>query len=486
MSGFERLTYAQLNARVNQFANALLNLGIQSGARVAVLLKNCNACVIAYFGAIKAGACMVPLNFRLSGHELAYILNDCQAQALVFGAEFGSVINSNEGAFSSVEHYICMGNTFKEILGKSAPVEEPILASKITENDLAILMYTAGTTGFPKGVMLSHKNLLSNAINTIVTLVSPHFEDIYLMVLPLFHAAAFGVSIRLFIAGSTQVLHDAFDPVRTLETIQKERISWVSFVPTMITKLLEVPNLARYDLSSLRIISYGTSPISLPLLRRMLDAFHCEFNQGFGQTEHSPVISFLTSADHVMDVPGKEILLKSVGRPIFNVQVLIVDLNGHEVSVGDVGEIIARSDSVMQGYWNKPDLTSEALQNGWLHTGDLGKIDARGYIFIVDRKRDLIKSGGEKIFPKEVENVLYSLPEVAECAVIGVPDDKWGEIVKAFIALREGTSLTPEAILQKCKQQLADFKKPRQIVFLKELPKNAAGKILKYRLKELA
>ncbi len=484
------MTFAQYNAKTNQFANALLNLGIQPGARVAVLLKNCNACLIAYFGAIKTGACTVPLNFRLSGPELAYILNDSQTQVLVFGAEFVPLVNNNRDNFSSVESFICVGNLakgtleFNELLG-CASSNEPSLTKTITENDLAILMYTAGTTGFPKGVMLSHRNLLSNAISTIVTLVSPHFEDIYLMVLPLFHAAALGVAVRLFIAGSMQILHDAFDPVRTLEAIQKERISWVSFVPTMITKLLDVPNLAHYNLSSLRIISYGTSPISPTLLRRMLDAFHCEFNQGFGQTEHSPVISFLTSADHVMDAPGKEILLKSVGRPIFNVQVRIVDLNEVDVARGQVGEIIAQSDSVMKGYWNKPDLTAEALRNGWLHTGDLGKVDERGYIFIVDRKKDMIKSGGENIFPKEIENVLYSLPEVAECAVIGIPDDKWGEIVKAFIALREGTSLSPETVLEKCKQQLADFKKPRQIVFLKELPKNAAGKILKFKLKEI-
>ncbi len=433
---------------------------------------------------------MVPLNFRLSGPELAYILNNCQAQVLVFGVEFLPLVKTNRGSFSSVVHFICVGKNseeideFNDVLGRASPGEPP-LSKSMTENELAILMYTAGTTGNPKGVMLSHKNLLSNAIDTIITLVSPHFEDIYLMVLPLFHAAALGVAIRLFIAGSTQVLDDTFDPVRTLETIQKERISWVSLVPTMITKLLEVPNLSRYDLSSLRIISYGTSPISPTLLQRLMDSFHCEFNQGFGQTEHSPVISFLTSADHNIDTPSKEILLKSVGRPIFNVRVRIVDLNDNVIPTGEVGEIIAQSDSVMRGYWNKPELTAETLRNGWLHTGDLGKVDERGYIFIVDRKKDMIKSGGENIFPKEIENFLYTLPEVAECAVIGAPDEKWGEIVKAFIVLKEGASLNSEAILHKCKGHLADFKKPRQILFLNELPKNAAGKILKYKLKEM-
>ena len=484
----ERLTFAELGSKVNQFTNALLALGLKHGDRIAIILRNSLSQVIAYFGPPKVGLCTVPLNFRLKGPEIAYILNDCEAKVLVYGNEFATTIEENKHDFTTIEHYICVNPIAGDDLDFAAMLEnassaEPPDQEQLRDSDLSFILYTAGTTGFPKGVMLSHSNLLSNAISTIVTLASPRFEDVYLMVLPLFHAAALGVEIRLLIAGAAQVLHESFDPVKALQAIQDERISWVSFVPTMIVGLLQVPELASYDLSSLRIISYGTAPISPVLLQQMMDVFHCEFNQGFGQTEHSPAISYLTSADHVMDTPGKEILLKSVGRPIFNVQVRIVDDDDNDVETGQTGEIIVKSDSVMQGYWNKPDMTEEALKNGWLHTGDLGRLDEQGYIFIVDRKKDMLKSGGENIFPKEIEHVIYEMPEVQECAVVGVPDDKWGEVVKAVIVLKEGESLTAEDVVERCAQSLAGFKKPRIVEFMPELPKNAAGKVLKYLLK---
>jgi len=487
----ERLTFSEFGAKVNQFANALLALGLKRGDRVAIILRNCPSQVIAYFGPLKVGLCTVPLNFRLKGPEIAFILNDCEAKVLVYGYEFAPTIEEFKPDFATVEHFLCLNPLAGDALDFSALLEgarseEPPGQEQLRDSDLSFILYTAGTTGFPKGVMLSHSNLLSNAISTIVTLASPRFEDIYLMVLPLFHAAALGVEIRLLVAGAAQVLHESFDPVKTLQAIQDERVSWVSFVPTMIVGLLQVPELTTYDLSSLRIISYGTAPISLALLQQMMDAFHCEFNQGFGQTEHSPAISYLTSADHVMDAPGKEILLKSVGRPIFNVQVRIVDDDDNDMENGQTGEIIVKSDSVMQGYWNKPELTDESLKNGWLHTGDLGKLDEHGYIFIIDRKKDMIKSGGENIFPKEIEHVIYRMPEVLECAVVGFPDDKWGEVVKAVIVLKEGESITAEDVVERCVQSLAGFKKPRIVEFVQELPKNATGKILKYLLKNKA
>jgi long-chain acyl-CoA synthetase len=488
ISGTERMTFSEFGSKVNQFANALQALGLNRGDRVAVLLRNCPSQLVAFFGTLKAGLVVVPVNFRLKAPEIVYILNDCGARVIVFGKEFAASIEENKAAFATIEHYICMndedGNyiTFSTFIDQQSTAEAPN-QEESRDNDLCFILYTAGTAGFPKGVMLSHSNLLSNAINTIVTLASPRFEDVYLMVLPLFHAAALGVEIRLLVAGASQVLHESFDPARTLQTIQDEHISWVSFVPTMIVGLLQVPDLSSYDLSSLRIISYGTAPISPVLLQQMMTAFHCEFNQGFGQTEHSPAISYLTSADHVMDAPEKEILLKSVGRPIFNVHVRIVDGNDNDVNVGQTGEIIVKSESVMQGYWNKPGLTAEALKNGWLHTGDLGKIDGRGYIYVVDRKNDMIKSGGENIYPKEIEHVLHAMPEVLECAVVGVPDDTWGEVVKAYIVLKKGKMLTANAVMDHCVRNLAGFKKPRIVEFVQELPKNAAGKILKYLLK---
>jgi long-chain acyl-CoA synthetase len=346
------------------------------------------------------------------------------------------------------------------------------------------LFYTSGTTGEPKGVMLTHRNMLSNIANSqgIYEYLS---SDIYLHAAPMFHLADGAAVFTHTSNGATQAFIPRFDPKHVLETIARERVSLILLVPTMINFLLNHPDLDSYDLSSLRHVTYGASPIAPDLLRRAMKAFACGFGQGYGLTEASPLLTVLSQEDHAITDEKSERRLASCGKPVPGVEVRVVREDGSDARPGDVGEIIARGPNIMVGYWKRPEDTKEVLGDGWLHTGDLATVDEDGYIYLVDRKKDMIVTGGENVYSTEVEAVLYSHPSIKEAAVIPVPDADWGEAVHACVVLRDGKQTTAEELVEFCRERLANYKVPRSIEFIEgELPKGGTGKILKKQLRE--
>ncbi|MGH9388956.1 MAG: class I adenylate-forming enzyme family protein, partial [Vicinamibacteria bacterium] len=352
------------------------------------------------------------------------------------------------------------------------------------EDEIAHLYYTSGTTGNPKGVMLTHRNVVSNAKHQLAE--KPwHEGDVWLHAAPLFHLAdawaTFVIPWRL----GLQVCVPVFEPKSVLEAIAKERVTQTILVPTMINALVNEPTVSSYDLSSVRFMMYGASPMPVELLRKAIPALGCEFYQGYGLTETSPLLTALHPEDHVLEGPSERVRrLASCGREITGVRVRVVREDGKEVAPGEVGEIVASGPNIMKGYWRNPDATREAIVEGWFHTGDLATRDEDNYIFIVDRKKDMIISGGENIYSTEVENVLYAHPGVLDAAVIGIPDEKWGERVLAVIVLREGAQATAEELIGFCQSKIAGYKIPRQVEFRRELPKTGSGKIAKREIRD--
>jgi acyl-CoA synthetase (AMP-forming)/AMP-acid ligase II len=360
------------------------------------------------------------------------------------------------------------------------PPDEP--AADVEPDDPCILFYTSGTTGWPKGAIHTHRGLVAEA-SIAHRGLNP--DDIVLCVMPLFHVGGSAAHlIPAFSAGATMVVHRKFDETEVLEAIEKERVSYVFLVPTMILRLLEHPAFDDYDLSSLRAVGYTGAPMPVDALRRGIARFGEVFFQELGQTE-TLGMTVLRREEHKLDGSPKTLRrLESVGRPLREGELRIVDDRGKDVPVGEPGEIVARTERMMQGYWRMPEETAVALRGGWLHTGDVGKMDEDGYIYLVDRKKDMIISGGENIYSREVEEVLYMHPAIFEAAVVGVPDDKWGESVKAVVVLREGMHASEEEIIEFCREHLASYKKPRSVEFCAELPKTASGKIRKDVIRE--
>ncbi|HET8911357.1 MAG TPA: AMP-binding protein, partial [Ktedonobacteraceae bacterium] len=367
-----------------------------------------------------------------------------------------------------------------------AKTEEVWLVPQIYENDVAGLFYTSGTTGIPKGVTLTNRNIVANALQGLAS----HFATqtvTYLHSIPMFHISA-GVSTWMaFWLGGTHVVQKQFDPKSTFELIKHERVTQVTWVPTMITMLLSDPGVAEADFSSLERINYGASPISPTHLREAIEVFDCDFLQAYGTTEAAPLLTVLTPDDHRQAISGgaKEARrLLSCGREILGVSVRVVDPRGAEVGPEEVGEVIVRGANLMSGYWEKPDETKMVFRDGWYYSGDMGKFDEDGYLYLVDRKRDMIISGGENIYSIEVENALSSHPAVLECAVVGVPDEYWGEAVKAFVVLVPGKSVTMDDLIYHCRTVIAGYKCPRFLDFVEDLPKSGAGKVLKRELRD--
>jgi long-chain acyl-CoA synthetase len=345
------------------------------------------------------------------------------------------------------------------------------------------LFYTSGTTGEPKGVMLTHTNVIANVRHVEASYrYTP--DEIYLHSAPMFHLADGAAVFTNAARGSTQVFIPRFDPVATLATIERERVTHALLVPTMINFVLQVPNLADYDLSSLAHVTYGASPIAPDVLRRAMQAFGCNFGQGYGLTEAAPLLTVLNADDHRRAIEGDERLLASCGKAVPGVEVRVVDVDGNDVKPGEVGEIIARGPNIMRGYWRRDDDTASAVIDGWLHTGDLATVDEEGYLYLVDRKKDMIVTGGENVFSTEVEAVLYAHPAVKEAAVIPVPDAQWGEAVHACVALKDD-QVSADELIEFCRPRLASYKVPRSVeIIAGELPKGGTGKILKKQLRE--
>ncbi|MBE9569805.1 MAG: long-chain-fatty-acid--CoA ligase [Proteobacteria bacterium] len=484
----QRLTFKAFNEKANQLANALIATGLQQGDRVAILNHNTLRYALSFFGIWKAGGIAVPLNNLFKARELEFLINDSGAKIILLGDNYVELAESMRPNLKSVEKYICFDAAREDMalfdaLLEPHSSEEPRVS--LSEESCASIVYTSGTTGIPKGVMLSHRNHLADTRNTVIE-ISLKPMDRALNLLPFYHTGGICIMLRHMYVGNTQVLMKAFDPKKTLETLEKEKISIVFLVPTMLTVVLQVPNIEQYDLSNLRMVLYGAASMPVELLKKAFDIFECEFLQIFGQTEGGPCMTILRPEDHHVEGPPNQVKkLGSAGRSIINFEVKVVHESGKEVKPGEVGEIIGRGDNVMMGYWNRPDETAETIKRGWLYTGDLATVDEEGFIYIVDRRKDMISSGGQNIYPREIEELLYTHPAVLEAAVIGVPHSYWGETVKAIVSLKKGIKVTKEEIIHFCKENLASYKKPTSVEFMDSLPKSAQGKILKNVLREM-
>jgi acyl-CoA synthetase (AMP-forming)/AMP-acid ligase II len=484
-----RLTWRQLDERIDRLANGLRALGIAPGEHVAILSLNNHRYVELYYGAARAGLVVVPLNWRLPPEELAWVVEHSDAVALVSdgamadaAAQVRALAPGLRGAIS-LDGPAAPGVTdYEELLQRSSPARH---VGPRDEDAMCMLMYTGGTTGRPKGVMISHRNLLTAALGcALAGSIRP--TDSTLMVLPLFHIALWPVVALHYVGGRVAVL-PRLDLAEALETIQRERVTHINVVPTILTFLVGFPDVERFDLSSLRLLTYAGAPITLPLLLDVKQKFPAlELSQGYGLTEAASLVSLL-DADAHRDA-GTELglrRLRSAGREALTTAVRIVGLDGREAAPEMVGEVHARGANVALGYWKDPQLTASTLRDGWLCTGDLGYLDRDGFLFIVDRKNDLIITGGENVYPRQVEDVVAAHPAVQECAVIGAPDPVWGEAITAVVALRPGAEATAEELVAFCASRLAGYMKPKRVVFVDELPKTPVGKITRRAVREL-
>lgn len=478
----ERLTYKRLNERVNRFANALRKTGYKKGDRLAVLSENTHKYLEIYFAAAKLGMSVTPLNFRLSDAEIEHIIIDSESACLLVGDGYDNRAWAMKDNLSHIRDWITLDNRkegflFYEDLIQEASDKEP--AIRVDENDMAILMYTGGTTGSPKGVMMSHRNLMTSFINNALTLEFSS-KDATCFVLPLFHVA-FWPAMSLLLCGGKVVITRKPDLGEILTLISKEKCTHMNAVPTIYGWLLQMPDLDTYDLSSLRCMSYAGSPMPREVLKRCISKFGPIFEQAYGSTEVLG-LTWLRAEDHVLEGDRSKLLV-SAGKEMLCSEVRVVDENDIPVKAGEIGEVVVRGKLVMKGYWKNPELTANTVRNGWHHMGDMGYLDEDGYLFLVDRKADMIVTGGENVYPKETEDVLYEHAAVMECAVVSAPDEKWGERVQAVVVLKSGMSATEEELMVHCREKLAGYKCPKKIEFWDELPKTAVGKILRKDVK---
>lgn len=489
IDGEESLTYGALNRRVNRLANALSELGIEKGDKIAFMGKNCHQFVEFYFACAKGGFVSVPVNARFSSEEASYIVNHSEAVAIICSDDTKAIVKNMRTATDRVKLLISTGNDGGEFLSYEgilahSPDDEPM--REVTPDSVAMIMYTSGATGLPKGVVATQRNIMANT-NTMCLELRIVPEDVTVLVMPLYHNGGFWPIMSHVYRGATIVLLPHFDLEKMLRAIEEYKVTLLNLVPTMLLRMVSHPGLQACNLESLRLIMYAGAPIPLEQLKKAMKILGPHrFYNGLGCTEASGALISLPTAEHAVEGPmaGK---LGSVGKDAMGVEIAIVDQEGKEVPAGIVGEIIGRGDNIAQGYWKMPKETAEVFRNGWLYTGDMGYRDEDGYIFIVDRKKDIIISGGENVSSREVEEVLHQHPGVREATVIGVPDEEWGEAVKAIVVPEpESLGTLREAdLIEFCKARLAGYKKPRSVDFVGELPKNAAGKIDKARLKSL-
>jgi len=488
--GGETVTFEGFNGRVNSLVHGLRSLGLKKGDGIGILSWNCLEFADVTGAAMKGGFIVSPFNSRMQVAELEYIINYSEVKALFVGPEFIEATERLRPRLPNVRHYICLegeaaGMTSHRRLLAAFPTDEPDV--DIKEEDPFIIFFTSGTTGVPRGAVYSHGRKLAEARNKALQVgLKPGLKHV--MILPLFHIGGWSHFWAFFYVGGSNVImpKGTFDPERTLKTIQDEKATDIHIVPTHLVSFLTVPDIRRYDLSSLQRIWYAASPMPTELLRKGIAAFGEVFAQGYGQSESGPDIAILSRESHSVlnKSPEEQKVLASAGQPCMGVHARIVDDGGRDVEPGVVGEIVVQSKSIMVEYWKRPDETRQAIIDGWLHTGDMGYYDERGFIYIVDRKKDMIITGGENVYPREVEEVLYRHPAVMGASVIGVPDEKWVERVHAVIVLKEGNKATEDEMIAFCKQQLARYKAPRSVEFAESLPKNPQGKILKREIRE--
>ena len=489
--GDRQITYREVLAETHRLAHALIAAGLQAGDRVAILSKNSIEYFFMYFAAAKVGVVPVPLNYRLAPPEWAYILNDAGARILFAAGDYPREVESIRGELKTIEHFIEIDDgevitsgwrPFSDYV-KGHPETSP--KCDVHPDDDLFQLYTSGTTGHPKGAVLTHRAVSTHVLAMALAHNIQPGERL-LLVAPVFHVAALNAgAFPCLAAGGCLYIQADFKPTEVVRAMSEAQIGIAILVPAMIQACLNaVPDAAQRNYEQLRLIHYGASPIAEATLRKAIETFKCEFSQGYGMTEMSAAIAILSWPDHQRALQDKPELLLAAGRPVLGTEVQIVDLDDNPLPNGVIGEVLVRGPQLMKGYWKHPEATAQALRGGWMHTGDAGILDDEGYLFIQDRVKDMVVSGGENVYPRIVEEALFKHPAVAEAAVIGVPDEKWGETIKAIVVLREGMTATEDDIIDFCRGKLGGFERPRSVDFVEALPRTSSGKVLKRVLRE--
>jgi len=488
-----RLTYGTALERVRRLATSLRDLGVKPGDRVATLQTNSNQFIESYYATATLGATFVPLNYRAKQPEIEYMVTAAEVKVLFIGDRYVDQIKQLQPSFTSVRHYVSMEDArpemlyFEDLVNNGSP---DIDDAEVDESDVSILMYTSGTTSLPKGVMLTYGDFTNYVVGT-VEMADGTPRGVSLLCAPLYHIAGTANIMTAIWAGRKIVVLRQFDPKEWLAAVQNEKVTHAFVVPTMMKQLIDHPDFAKFDLSSLQNLSYGGAPMPFPVIRRAIEVFSKStgFVNAFGQTETTSTLTVLGPDDHRLDGPPAEVernlkRLTSVGKPLPDVEVRVLNDDNKDLPANEIGEVVIRTPRVMKGYAGQENATAALLDaDGWLHTRDMGYLDEDGYVYLVGRKDDIIIRGGENIAPAEIEAVLHAHPSVDEAAVIGVPDVDWGQKIAAFVALRPGKTTTADELTEFCRHRLASFKKPELIRFIDALPKNPLGKILKKELK---
>jgi len=495
LDGEHSYSYRQIGVRVAGLARFFQNCGIQPQDRISILEINSHAFLEVYYAAAGIGAILNPLNYRLAAGEIACILKDAGSRWLIAGTRFADLVIGLLKERVPLEGILWIGETprssisirchsYEDMISANAGDFEPV---SVDENRVAHLYYTSGTTGRPKGVMLTHKNVCSHALGTIAELKLVD-SDVWGHVAPMFHLADAWATFAISWVGGRHVMVGQFEAEAVMATIEKQKITLSNLIPTMLNLMIKHPRVGEYDFSSLRQILSGGAPIAPELVRSIMKTLGCDYVQTYGMTETSPYLTFSILKDHLKVLPP-DVQLKyksKTGRPAIGVNLKVVNDQGLPIAADEqqVGEIWVQGDTITPGYWNQPAETARAFAGGWLRTGDLATLDSEGYVNIVDRKKDMMVTGGENVYSTEVENVLYMHPKILEAAVFGVPDERWGEAVNAAVVLKAGESASEDEIIRFCKKHQASYKAPKAIHFMDELPKTGSGKIFKKGLRD--
>ena len=496
ISGEGRYTYAQFKDRVDRLASGFISIGICKNDKIAVIHKNCHRFLEAYFAAAKIGAILVPVNYRLIPQDFIYILNDSQARLLIAQPNLISSLPLRKSELPLLKDIVLTEPDEAIEFWKIPLLYESMMTSAISaeeqstlrdDSEVAQIYYTSGTTGKPKGVVLTHRNNLVHADRAIKELkLLP--DDRWLHVSPMFHLADAWAVWAITKVAAVHVMIPGFEPQSVLEAIEQHRITLSNFIPTMLNILVHCPDVSNHDFSSLRLVLSGGAPIAKEIIRKVIETMGCDYIQTYGLTETSPFLTMSLLKQKMKSLPFEEKLryLATTGRPFCGVQIKVVKEDRSEVipNEEDVGEIIAKSETITPGYWRLPEETSKRILDDWFYTRDLAVINSEGYITIVDRKEDMIITGGENVYSIEVEDALYSHPDILEAAVIGLTDDIWGEIVAAVVVVKDGADLKEREVIRSCEGKLAPFKIPKKVIFADHLPKTGSEKIYKYKLRE--